>query len=1114
MEAASLFVTVRAITAQFEEAMTRVNGRLAGAAATMSRTGKAFTDAGAKMTRHLTLPILGVAAASAKMSLDFHQQMQLIQTQAGGSARDVKELSKQVLGLAKSTTQGPVELAKGLYHFKSLLYDNADAMKLLKVSSHAATMGLAPLEETTTGLGAVLRTFHLNAKQGASTMGALNAIVGAGNMRFEDLVSALGTGVMPSAKIAGLSLKDVGAAMAVMTDEGLHSNQAMTRFKTSLSMLAAPSSQASKWLDKIHLSGAQLGMDMRQGIVPTVADLKAHLSTLNGSGVIAKLSDSFHRGKLTLAQFQSQAKQTEQFQVLSKILGGGRTATTFELLLNNFDLLKNKMNQINRTTGNFGANVKAAMENPANQAKVAMSNIQVAMIAFGDNVVPLLIPLLDDVAKLTGLFTKLSSPMQHLVVVAALLVAGIGPLLTVVGNVIKMAGYLTKAIKGIGVALEFAAANPIILIIAALVAVGVGLYELYEHCATFRNLVNEVFSAVASATSAAMRVLREVVSAAVTYVEGLWQRWGGQFMATAHSIQETATVAWHAIEAVTRAVWPVIEALIRTAVDAVRVYISVGFKTVEKIAKDVWPVITTVVRAAWNVIKAVVSTDIKVVLDIVNTVMALLRGDWGKAWASLKKLVSDYLHGIASVVKAVLFGAIAVAKAAAIGIGRAILDGIVTGVGGLAGALARKVKSEIGGAWGAIKGHLGIHSPSSKARDEIGKPIAQGIIIGATKLDELPVAITRRLRAALDAAKNTVTSYRGELSTAFRKLVSDADQAFNAQTQTMMNNLRDQLNSQLGQIDSQLRSKLASIQAAGAALTPEEQAANGLQATIKQQQDAKALADAQSQLADAQKSGDAGQIADAQYNLQQVQEQQQLESLQAAAQLERKGRNAQTKEREAAAKAEAAKAKQRAREKYEHHRANLEALRKLEKKSLDERLANLEKALAKDPLVFAKAHKAVMKLLNKTIGPDLFKSGTKLGNEFAAGIRSAMGEVERASAQMAAVVAKYLRLHSPAKAGPLSTLDHWWDAFTPTLLKGLNGDMLRGAVTAAALPMPAIAGAGGVIARGGGRSGTPVFRAELHSHTYLDGREIAHGVRDVIVREGKYNGGGMFGGQA
>jgi hypothetical protein len=41
-----------------------------------------------------------------------------------------------------------------------------------------------------------------------------------------------------------------------------------------------------------------------------------------------------------------------------------------------------------------------------------------------------------------------------------------------------------------------------------------------------------------------------------------------------------------------------------------------------------------------------------------------------------------------------------------------------------------------------------------------------------------------------------------------------------------------------------------------------------------------------------------------------------------------------------------------------------------------------------------------------------------------------------------------------------------------------------------------------------------VFRAELHSHTYLDGREIAHGVRDVIVREGKYNGGGMFGGQA
>lgn len=51
----------------------------------------------------------------------------------------------------------------------------------------------------------------------------------------------------------------------------------------------------------------------------------------------------------------------------------------------------------------------------------------------------------------------------------------------------------TTVLPMLGTALEFLAANPIVLIIAAVVALGFGLYELYKHSETFRHAVQVVF---------------------------------------------------------------------------------------------------------------------------------------------------------------------------------------------------------------------------------------------------------------------------------------------------------------------------------------------------------------------------------------------------------------------------------------------------------------------------------------------------------------------------------------------------------------------------------------------------------------------------------------------
>src|SRR5438046_3160334 len=75
--------------------------------------------------------------------------------------------------------------------------------------------------------------------KGAQTFGqtasTVNAIIGAGNMRMEDFVAAIGTGILPSAKTFGVSLQSVGAGLALMTDEGVPAVDAATRLRMSLS---------------------------------------------------------------------------------------------------------------------------------------------------------------------------------------------------------------------------------------------------------------------------------------------------------------------------------------------------------------------------------------------------------------------------------------------------------------------------------------------------------------------------------------------------------------------------------------------------------------------------------------------------------------------------------------------------------------------------------------------------------------------------------------------------------------------------------------------------------------------------------------------------------------
>ncbi len=321
--------------------------RQAGAAALVS---KAMKGTG--------LLLAAAMVEGVKMAMKFDKQMEMIHTQAGASQAEVEHLKGAVLGLAGAVPQGPTQLAEGLYHLESIGLRGAAAMDALKTAAEGAAVGNADLESTASALGAAWIVNIRGAGNLHSTMGVLNATVGAGNMRMNELVTALGTGILPVAKLAGLSIQDIGAALATLSDSGYSASSAAAQLGTALHFLYAPSTKAKKALESIGLTQAELLKQMSgpNGLHGALELLSGHLSNAGD--------------------------HAEQMEKLGEIFPGGRGKVILTLITE-LERLQMKRDAINKTGGQFSEDVKRTMEQPAVKIQKAWSKFQATLIELG-----------------------------------------------------------------------------------------------------------------------------------------------------------------------------------------------------------------------------------------------------------------------------------------------------------------------------------------------------------------------------------------------------------------------------------------------------------------------------------------------------------------------------------------------------------------------------------------------------------------------------------------------------------------------------------------------------------------------------------------------------------
>lgn len=513
---------------------------MTGVGAKLKSVGDSMSSAGRTLTTDVTLPLAGIGYAATRAASDFQSSMMQLVTQAGLPADQLKNLTDQVQAFADSSAQQTPEiLAQGLYHIVSLGVPAAHAMEVLKLASEGSAISGANLEDVANALGAAVASNIKGSGDYQQSMAILNATVGAGNMRMQDLATSLGN-VLPQATTAGLSLKDVGAAMATMTDNGMPAADAATRLHMAIALMSAPTGQAKKALESIGMTQFQLADDMRnKGLLPALQDLHDKLVS---SG---KTAD-------------------EQAAVLSAAFGGGRSAGAIELLLNNLDRVGQKYELIDKGVKNFGGDVQLQSETAAAKFGEAQAKMSDAMVKLGAALLPLIETVMPKlVAAVTAVvnwFTGLPKPVQNGILVFLGLLAVLGPLFVVIGSIITVFTTLMPIIVAVGGFIAGLGA-PILILIGLF---GFLAYYVITHWTAIKDGISVVWDAIKSVTKSTidyivgiftsmfntvMSIINRIISAASSVVSVV-SRVGGAIMNPIGTAVNFATSVLHVNDAV------------------------------------------------------------------------------------------------------------------------------------------------------------------------------------------------------------------------------------------------------------------------------------------------------------------------------------------------------------------------------------------------------------------------------------------------------------------------------------------------------------------------------------------------------------------------------------
>lgn len=580
---------------------------------TTEKVGGKMKTAGQTMMP-VTAALTGLGAVSVNTANDFEDAMSQaagalnMPMEQMGALRDLAmQTGKETIFSAQEAGQAITELAKG-----GLTEADIQAGALKATMDLAASSGME-LGNAANVVVQAMGAFGLTANDSAQAANALAGAAAASSTDVEPLTQGLAQ-ASAQAKNAGWSIQETTAVLGKFADAGIVGSDAGTSLKTMLQRLAAPASDnaAAKikalGIETRDASGNLLGAsEMAQELKDKLGGLSsaerdAALQAIFGSDAMRAATIMMNSGSEGLASYIAATNDQESAQRLANSQMSEGSLTIEEM----------------------------------------KGSLETAAITIGQTLAPIITKVAEFITELANKFSALPQGVQTGIVAFAGIIAVLGPLLMVIGQVMMgisaiatVLSPLNITIGAVVVAISVAVAT-IGLIIAAIKNWGAitewfgNLWQIVkDKCAAIWDAICLFFT---ETIPAAWESLVEKFQSIPEWWSGIWQQ-----------VKDFFTQTWQAIMEN-----PIVATIVTT--------IQALFQNMVTTLQGIWSGLVSIASGAWELLKNTILGPVLLLIDLVTGDFEQLKSDAANIWNNIKEAANQIWNGIKEAVTSLVNG--------------------------------------------------------------------------------------------------------------------------------------------------------------------------------------------------------------------------------------------------------------------------------------------------------------------------------------------------------------------------------------------------------------------------------------------------------------------------
>lgn len=474
----------------------------------------------------------------------------------------------------------------------------------------------------------------------------------------------------------------------------LAADKAQQAYNDAVSKYGAESTEATNAAASLEIKQTELATanetltQLQEGTTENVRLYNKALQNEDGSMKSLKETMDF------LREAMGNMSKAEQTQAATAIFGKEAMSGMLAIINASDADYEKLIKNIDNCDGAAENMAETMQDNLSGQLTTLQSALQELAIAFGEILMPYIRKAVEVIQGFVEKLNGMSEGQKKVVATIALIVAAIGPLLITIGKVATGVSAIAKIfsklktlttiisilgkVKGAFSALfGVIAANPVIAVIAAIVA---ALVLLYTKCEWFRDAVNAVVQKIVSfftdTIPQAWSTLMDFLSGVPEWWSGIWQQVSDFFMQIWDGIVNFFTVTipqawnnvvtffagvpawwsgiWQQVSDFFTNIWttmmqnPVISGIVTT--------ITTLWQNAVNTLQNIWQGLVTIAQGAWELLKNTILAPVFLLIDLVTGNFDKLKTDASNIWTNIKDAAQTIWTGIKQVVSALAKG--------------------------------------------------------------------------------------------------------------------------------------------------------------------------------------------------------------------------------------------------------------------------------------------------------------------------------------------------------------------------------------------------------------------------------------------------------------------------